>query len=322
MRPSRRSGARLRERRGQYAVELDDGRRQREVQAALKVLGLDVADVAARLTKGETVTLEVPAVGLPLALMPSTWAKVVFEREVPARALFAELVRDPNALLLWHGALALDPSTRRFFEAAPELIPHRLPRGGAAVLGLQRPRRGARGARAGGRRRARAGAVGGAGRCVAGVARRLRPPVVHPRRRASGRVLRSGPGAARAPASVRDRRVDGRRRPSPRSVPGPLRRGVAQRCGLDAGHRPPQALSGRPVAAAARPGAGARRAAATDWRVRSNADSGSGRSKTACRKIRRGSCATSRPTARSTPPGWSTACATSRSRPGRRDSSR
>ena len=63
-----------------------------------------------------------PAVGLPLALSPSTWTKVVFEREVPARALFAELVRDPNALLLWHGALALDPSTRRFFEAAPELV--------------------------------------------------------------------------------------------------------------------------------------------------------------------------------------------------------
>ncbi len=115
-------GARLRERRGQYAVELDDGRRQRDVQAALKVLGLDVADVAARLTKGESVTLEVPSVGLPLALSPSTWTKVVFEREVPARALFAELVRDPNALLLWHGALALDPSTRRFFEAAPELV--------------------------------------------------------------------------------------------------------------------------------------------------------------------------------------------------------
>ena len=115
-------GARLRERRGQYAVELDAGRREREVQAALKVLGLDVAEAAARLTKGETVTLEVPAVGLPLALAPSTWTTAVFEREVPARALFAELLRNPNALLLWHGALALDPSTRRFLEVAPDLV--------------------------------------------------------------------------------------------------------------------------------------------------------------------------------------------------------
>ena len=58
-------GARLRERRGQYAVELADGRREREVQAALKVLGLDVADVAARLNQGETVTLEVPPSACP-----------------------------------------------------------------------------------------------------------------------------------------------------------------------------------------------------------------------------------------------------------------
>ena len=41
---------------------------------------------------------------------------------MPARALFAELLRDPDALLMWHGALALDAPTRRFLEASPDLL--------------------------------------------------------------------------------------------------------------------------------------------------------------------------------------------------------
>lgn len=115
-------GARLRERRNQYTVELDDGRRARDTQAALKALGLDVAALVTRLNAGQPVTLEVPAVELPLALASSTWTRVVFDREIPARALFAELLRDPNALLLWHGATALDAPTRRFLEASPDLV--------------------------------------------------------------------------------------------------------------------------------------------------------------------------------------------------------
>jgi hypothetical protein len=115
-------GARLRERRGQYSIELGDGRRERDLQSALRTLGLDVADLAARLNKGETVTIDVAADRVPLALSLTTWSQVVFDRDVPARALFAELLRDPNALLLWHGAAALDAATRRFLEASPELI--------------------------------------------------------------------------------------------------------------------------------------------------------------------------------------------------------
>ncbi len=115
-------GARLRERRGQYSVELADGRRERDLQSALRTLGLDVAELAARLNNGETVTLEVAADRVPLAFATSTWTQVVFDRDVPARALFAELLRDPNALLLWHGAAALDASTRRFLEASPDLV--------------------------------------------------------------------------------------------------------------------------------------------------------------------------------------------------------
>jgi hypothetical protein len=115
-------GARLQERRNQAVVVLDDGRRGREVQTALAAMGLDVAAAASRLNAGGSATLEVPADRLPLAFAPATWTQVVFEREIPLGGLFAELLRDPRALLLWRGALALDSSTRRFLEATPELI--------------------------------------------------------------------------------------------------------------------------------------------------------------------------------------------------------
>ena len=115
-------GARVLERRGQLAVGLDDGRRGRDVQAALGAMGLDVAGVATRLSAGETVAIEVPTELLPLAFGPAIWTQVVFEREIPLRGLFAEMLRDPRALLLWHGGLALDDSTRRFLEASPDLI--------------------------------------------------------------------------------------------------------------------------------------------------------------------------------------------------------
>lgn len=115
-------GAKLRERRKQYTASLDDSRRAREVHAALKAMGLDVPDVVARLNKGESVAVEVPADELPLAPSLATWRQVVFERDIPARALFAEILRTPNALLLWHGVLALDLPTRRFLEVSPDLV--------------------------------------------------------------------------------------------------------------------------------------------------------------------------------------------------------
>ncbi len=115
-------GAKLRERRKQYTVSLDDSRRARDVHAALKAMGLDVPDVVARLNKGESVAVEVPADELPLALSLATWRQVVFEHDIPARAIFAEILRAPNALLLWHGVLALDLPTRRVLEASPDLV--------------------------------------------------------------------------------------------------------------------------------------------------------------------------------------------------------
>ncbi len=115
-------GVKLRERRKQYTVSLDDSRRARDVHAALQAMGLDVSDVVARLNKGQAVTVEVPADELPLAPSLATWRQVVFEHDLAPRALFAEILRTPNALLLWQGVLALDLPTRRFLEASPDLV--------------------------------------------------------------------------------------------------------------------------------------------------------------------------------------------------------
>ena len=115
-------GARLRERKKVYSVTLETGRKEREVHAALGAMGFDVASVVARLNQGETVTVAVPAEGLPLALSPATWSQTVFGRTLAPRALFAEILRVPNALLFWHGVLAMDAPTRRFLEASPDLV--------------------------------------------------------------------------------------------------------------------------------------------------------------------------------------------------------
>ena len=115
-------GAKLRERRKQYSVTLESGKSDREVHATLKALGFDVADAVARLNRGEAVVFAVPDVRVPWALSPATWSQQVFERTVPARAMFAEVLRTPNALLFWYGLLTLDDSTRRFLEASPDLV--------------------------------------------------------------------------------------------------------------------------------------------------------------------------------------------------------
>ena len=212
-------GARVLDRRGQLAVGLDDGRRGRDVQAALGAMGLDVAGVATRLSAGETVVIEVPTEPLPLAFGPAIWTQVVFEHEIPLRGLFAEMLRDPRALLLWHGGLALDDSTRRFLEASPDLI-RTLHREAAPLFSAYAPAIVVRNARV---------QVGTAGYLTAlweqlvgeSVARpaAVRAATLHRRWRAAGDVLRSRPGAARRPARLRDRRLDCRARSATRPVP-------------------------------------------------------------------------------------------------------
>src|SRR5215213_3896917 len=59
---------------------------------------------------------------LPLAMAPGTWEKVIFGRPVPPSRMFAEILNDPAARLLYHGLAGLDADTRAWIEGQPDLL--------------------------------------------------------------------------------------------------------------------------------------------------------------------------------------------------------
>lgn len=120
----RAAGLRLREAKRQYSVEEAEGDDAAGVRARLKSVGVDASVLQQRLSKGDALALDIPAVTIPLPLSPQTWARVVFERQVPARELFVAILRDPAARLLYHGLIGLDADTRRWIGGQDELLRH------------------------------------------------------------------------------------------------------------------------------------------------------------------------------------------------------
>lgn len=64
----------------------------------------------------------VSSIVLPLPLSEQTWRRVVFRRDIPAAQLFAAILNEPRARLLYHGLMGLDAGTRRWLGARPDLI--------------------------------------------------------------------------------------------------------------------------------------------------------------------------------------------------------
>jgi hypothetical protein len=124
-------GLDLRERDRAYGIELKGGDEAAALRARLLSIGLDSAALMRRLTAGGALTVEIPSVTVPLPLSPRTWT-AIFERDIPARRLFAEIVTDPNARLLYHGLAGLDEETRRWMAGQPDLL-KRIYRDGEAV---------------------------------------------------------------------------------------------------------------------------------------------------------------------------------------------
>ena len=118
------SGLRLRKAKKQYTIEDAGGDDAARLRARLRYLGVDAADLRQRMSNGEGLTLDVPAVTIPLPLSPQTWGRVVFERDVPARELFVAIVREPAARMLYHGLIGLDADTRRWLGTQDELLRH------------------------------------------------------------------------------------------------------------------------------------------------------------------------------------------------------
>jgi hypothetical protein len=107
---------------GQVRIAIDSGTRARTLRERLGMIGVDVEALVPRLAAGETFTLEVPALELPLPLSRETWNRIVFEREVASGELFTEILNDANARLLYHGLVALDADTRRWIATQDELL--------------------------------------------------------------------------------------------------------------------------------------------------------------------------------------------------------
>ncbi len=59
---------------------------------------------------------------LPLPLAPAKWSALVFARTVPSSRLFAEIMLDPSARLLFHGLAGLDRETRSWIEGQDDLL--------------------------------------------------------------------------------------------------------------------------------------------------------------------------------------------------------
>jgi hypothetical protein len=96
-------GLRLREQRNTYTVDVDPGKDAIAVRARLQKIGIDATSLAKRLNAGESVLITTSITALPLPLSPDVWSSVVFERSVPEKTLFATIVRDRRASLLYYG---------------------------------------------------------------------------------------------------------------------------------------------------------------------------------------------------------------------------
>jgi hypothetical protein len=115
------AGLRVRDVERRLVVEEDRGQAAGRLRARLARLGVDTEALRRRLSAGEPPALDVPSVNVPLPLSPQTWSRI-FGREAPATSLFASILVEPSARLLYHGLAGMDAETRRWFGAQPDLL--------------------------------------------------------------------------------------------------------------------------------------------------------------------------------------------------------
>jgi hypothetical protein len=115
-------GLRLREKNRSFSVERTSSKDAAERIRLLKTLGVELDTLQAKLNRGESVQIQVPAESVPIPLTPKLWSSVVFQREVAPRDLVAAILSDRNAALLCRGLASLDDQTVEFLEAHPAML--------------------------------------------------------------------------------------------------------------------------------------------------------------------------------------------------------
>lgn len=118
------AGLRLRENNQRYTVEAPTSERETALRARLKTVGVDIESIRARLMMGEPFTFTVPTLELPLPLSPRAWTARILERSVPPSELFAAILSDSRARLLYHGLVGIDADTRRWISNQRALLKH------------------------------------------------------------------------------------------------------------------------------------------------------------------------------------------------------
>ena len=116
------AGLELKQSRKQYRAELRSNETATALRMRLSQVGVNALDLQNTVNAGGPMVLAIPTVRLPLPLSPQLWSKVIFERDVPARLLFAEILSDPSARLLYHGLAGMDAPTRRWMATQHDLI--------------------------------------------------------------------------------------------------------------------------------------------------------------------------------------------------------
>jgi hypothetical protein len=111
----RAAGLRLREQRGGYVIELEPGRDAAALRERLHKAGIDAEDAAARLAAGEALVLAPPVTPVPMLLSLDVWNSLLGER-VTSDGLFATIVRDRRASLLYYGLQQSTPGTRSYLR--------------------------------------------------------------------------------------------------------------------------------------------------------------------------------------------------------------
>ncbi len=115
-------GLRLRQRQRVYAAEDADGRTAAARRDVMARAGIDTAQLARAFNDGEHVRPVVPVDVVPLPISGGALARAFYQRQVPTRALFGELLADRRAMLVLYGLTALDRETLAFLETDPDLL--------------------------------------------------------------------------------------------------------------------------------------------------------------------------------------------------------
>jgi hypothetical protein len=103
-------------------VILNESRYGEEARRQVVAAGLDIAGIADLLNRGQKLTGVLHQFTVPLPLPSTTWMKYILPRAVPNENLYAGILIDHNASMMYVGLLSMDAETRGYLGDNPRLL--------------------------------------------------------------------------------------------------------------------------------------------------------------------------------------------------------